>query len=221
MSTSRSLVPVASIRTEHRPFPLDPEVVEEYARAHREGKSYEAISPWALFADHTFIGRDDQGKQWKSWFVLHCLQQQHVPLIEHHNTLGWIWHTLFTPDGHVHRKRAADLINKPFSVTSWERKTAREKALFLAYKIYIARPRHSAQYRPGSLTSITTEALFKAPHDLTEITVLRALGDLIAARATLIPRRRAILIIRDQSAHNAVKFFANFIGVEVQLWQPK
>jgi len=173
------------------------------------------ISALSLFTDITYLG-DDAGKV--DELRQQVLRQGSIPLIDYSPAWGFVFHTLYMPDGSVSKKQiATEFVNVPAMVV--------EDEAYLEDCIARALDRRGINYErqvrcsAGIADIVTPQAIIELKDYLSIKELFSATGQVIAYQQVINPKARLWIVglAIDQTAIKVAKAVAK-AGVSVLVW---
>jgi hypothetical protein len=171
-----------------------------------------AVKAMTWFKDCTYLGHDPE---WKDRIFQECKEQGYVALIDYNEELGWVFHTLYPPDGTVSRKNIA----KRFAMPSENRRD--EKSLEVRIVRYLKamghRVRQQVRCRAGIADIVTDDAVIEVEYYLSRAKLFEAVGQVLMYRNVINSSARAVIIAEAIDRYAPVDV-ARELGVEIIQW---
>lgn len=176
------------------------------------------ISPMTLFEDTTYLGEGAQAEYWKREIERRCFQENFIPVIEYAPGLGWVFHTLFPPDGTVSKKE----ISKQFEQ---EKPIGAEKELEDEVCQLLSKtgqtPRRQVRLHSGIADIVTETAVYELKDRLTRASLFEAIGQVLVYRQEINPNLNAVIVARPGENVRPIISMAYELGIEVWEWNKK
>lgn len=167
------------------------------------------LSPMAVFSEFTFLGHDAQVAQ---AIDKHCLCDGYIPFIDHADDLGWVFHSLCTPDGNISKKEiAARFQSAP--------QKGKEHVLETQLAHELRKQGHHVQRQVRCLVGIadivTETAIYEIKDGLSSEKLFSAIGQVLLYREVINPMARAIVAGVASYDTESFRPAALAIGVEI------
>lgn len=171
------------------------------------------MKPMSLFVDCTYLGHDPQSKQ---QIERECFNQGYIPVIDYDQELGWVFHTLYPPDGTVSRKKIAKQFQRPREEQRDERALELRIAAHLRAQGYTVR--QQVRSRAGRVDIVIDDAVIEVEYYLSRAKLFEAVGQVLLYRQAINPNARA-LVMAAAAEEGLPIDVAHELGVEVVLWK--
>jgi hypothetical protein len=200
---------------------LDPRVVAEWEEAFRTN-SWKPLSPYSIFVDVTRLGFGEQAEYFKRRIEQHCEERGFIACIDFHEELGWLFHTMFQPDGSMMRKETVWHWLK--SKTSYTPAPANETKIKNQLADRLRQEGRTVQTEvrceAGVADIVTEEAVYEIKWEFNRSKLYEAIGQVLLYRQAIDPSLRAVVVGKKPKATDwkaAIKH-AKALGVEVVFW---
>lgn len=167
----------------------------------------------SLFLDFTYLGHEPEAKH---KIERECLNQGHIPVIEYDSDLGWVFHTLYPPDGTVSRKKIAEQFAPPPQEQRDEKGLERRIVKWLRAQGY--QTRQQVRCRAGYADIVTDDAVIEVEYRLSRAKLFEAVGQVLMYRNAIDSRLRAVIIAEVIDKRAPIEA-AQALGVEVLEWK--
>jgi hypothetical protein len=178
----------------------------------QSSRKEEAMRAMTWFKDCTYLGHDPE---WKDRIFRECIEQGHIALIDYKDDMGWVFHTLYPPDGTVSRKDIAI----QFAALSENVKDERglEDRIVKSLKAQGHRVRRQVYCRAGIADIVTNDAVIEVKYYLSSDKLFEAVGQVLMYRHVINPSARAVIVVASIDRHAPVEV-ARELGVEIIEW---
>lgn len=171
------------------------------------------MQPMQLFDDITYLGHDESYVKWLSEQIpFGC---GYIPFVDFDRELGWVFHTLLTPDGLKSEKRIAERFRSKKEAPA-KAEAAIEASLALLLAEQGKAPRRQVACAAGIADIVTNEAVYEVKAVLSRDAMFSAVGQVLMYRAAINPALLAIVVGR--SPDLSLSRFAKSLGVGVMDW---
>lgn len=183
--------------------------------------SLESMSPMNLFQDITYLGHGKEAEECKGRIEKACLAHPgYIAFIDYDNELGWVFHTLLTPDGLKSAKPVSERFEKMDSYSRAEFKLEDEVCNFL--KKAGQRPKRQVRLMSGRADIVTDTTVYELKDVLSRDKLFQAIGQVLIYRQEISPNHKAVVVGRPDSENvRDIVALARQLGVEIWEWKTK
>lgn len=209
-------------------FRLNEQYVREWEHFHETG-DWNVLTPEAIFADLTYIGPD---RRLAIQIQRRCLADKHIPLIDHDRELGWIFHTLFGPNGTVSKKAIAErfedvhktdtrLVDRRKSKRATETEYAIEQQLVHYLRRKGDCPQRQMHCGAGYADVVTATAIYEVKRELNQAGIREAISQVLLYRQAIDPGLDPWIVgVRDRKMVHQYDLVRQ-LGIGLLFWDRK
>ena len=183
------------------------------------------LSPLAIFADFTYLGHGPVAEQQKKKIENKLMRGDssngfYIPFIDYDQELGWVFHTLLTPDGLKSEKPVSEKFRDAFRPAG--NKEALEKEVYEFLQQDGQQPRRQVCLSCGRADIVTKSAVYELKDTLTRDKLFNAIGQVLIYRQEIDKALKAVVVGRPSTDHvSDIILLAAQLGVEVWQWKKK
>lgn len=172
------------------------------------------VSPMSLFNDMTYLGTDEElAKAVRR----RCMDDKHIPLIEFDSDLGWVFHTIFPPDGTVSRKVIAERFERNPQVVRQEAEMETILGAQLAAQGH--QVRRQAPTAAGVADLVTDKAVYELKLRLSVYATWQAVGQVMIYRQALGGHLQPVIVGgHDPNAERLYEYVRD-LGIQIIFWE--
>lgn len=167
------------------------------------------------FEDCTYFGDNMQSV---NMIKNECMAQGYIPLFDYHPEHGWVFHTIFPPDGTVSKKKIAQMFErKKDHVIQCEKDL--EQGLARFYRDCGIPCKQQMRCSAGVADIVTSCAVIEVEYTLTRPKAFEAIGQVLAYRQAINPDARAeIVSVSISEDAMPIVYAAIGVGVRFSIW---